>query len=398
MIETPTGLFELLPNETILHLAGLLPIADVVSLKRATHDLLPVLAERIDPSRYLQSTGPFADSPELLEVMARHGAVLSGSRALEYFVPGSSTNDSDWDFYVPPILPSIIAVKKALEKSGVTFESSLESAARKLREKSGVILSQNQIVSIAYEAFFNKSSWSMEQKIVINSVRYMYPALRDMTMHVRENGSVGWMGDLIPIFIREGGRVTFLQPHEEITHGYPENVASKVLSGTAHRNGSAVSVQLVVGTIDRRMTSITNGLSQTVFGSILSFYGSHVQCMLSKHIALHLYYRLASGKSAFRWQVPEAVHRRAEDAVEKYVTRGFRFITASDNGGEWTFRSAQDNDSYLIEFDTREHYVPTLSQIKDLRWCHMGEMIQMSSQPKTIDSRHELLRFGIVSR
>ncbi|KAJ3453069.1 hypothetical protein MRS44_018724 [Fusarium solani] len=358
MIETPTGLFELLPNETILHLAGLLPIADVVSLKRATHDLLPVLAERIDPSRYLQSTGPFADSTELLEVMARHGAVLSGSRALEYFVPGSSTNDSDWDFYVPPILPSIIAVKNALEKSGVTFESSLESAARKLRERT----------------------------------------LRDMTIHVRENGSVGWMEDLIPIFIREGGRVTFLPPHEEITHVYPENVASKVLSGTAHRNGSAVSVQLVVGTIDHRMTSITDGLSQTVFGSILSFYGSHVQCMLSKHIAIHLYYRLASGKRAFRWQVPEAVHRKAEDAVEKYVTRGFWFITASDNGEEWTFRSAQDSDSFLIEFDACEHYVPTLSQIKDLRWCHMGEMIQMSPHPRMTDSRHELLRFGIVSR
>ncbi|RSL96365.1 hypothetical protein CDV31_013505 [Fusarium ambrosium] len=398
MIVTPTGLFELLPNEIILHLVGLLPIADVVSLKRATHDLLPVLAERIDPSRYLQSTGPFADSPELLEVMARHGAVLSGSRALEYFVPGSSTNDSDWDFYVPPILPSIIAVKNALEKSGVRFESSLESAARQLRQKSEVILNQNQIVSIAYEAFFNKSSWSVEQRIVINSIRYMYPALRDMTMHVRENGSVGWMEDLVPIFIREGGRVTLLQPHEEITHGYPENVASKVLSGTAHRNGSPVSVQLVIGTIDRRMISITDGLSQTVFGSILSFYGSHVQCMLSKHFALHLYYRLASGKRAFRWHVPEAVHQRAENAVEKYVTRGFRFITASDNREEWTFRSAQDNDSFLVEFDTREHYVPTLSQILDLRWCHMGERIHMSSQPRTMDSRHELLRFGIVSR
>ncbi|KAF4467875.1 hypothetical protein FALBO_5245 [Fusarium albosuccineum] len=334
MSETPTGLFELLPNETILQISSLLPIADVVCLKRATHGLMPVLAERIDPARYFQSTGPFADSAELLEVMARHGAVLSGSRALEYFVPGSSTNDSDWDFYVPPILPSIVAVKNALEKS----------------------------------------------------------------VHVRENGSVGWMSGLIPIFIREGGRVTFSQPHEEITNEYPETIAAKVLSGTARRNGRAVPVQLVVGAIDPRMTSITDGLSQTVFGSILSFYGSHVQCILSKHVALHLYYRLASEKSAFRWQVPEAIRQRAEDAVEKYVTRGFRFMTASDNEEEWAFRSAQDNDSFLIELDANQHYLPALSQVKDLRWCHAGEMIQMASQPRTIDSRHELLRFGIVSR
>ncbi|KAF4463413.1 hypothetical protein FALBO_9758 [Fusarium albosuccineum] len=398
MAETPTGPFELLPNEIILQLVALLPMADVVSFKHATHNLMPVLAERIDPSRYLQSTGPFANSPELLEVMARHGAVLSGSRALEYFVPGSSTHDSDWDFYVPPVLPSIMAVKNALENSGVTFESNLESAARKLREKSAVILSPNQIISIAYEAFFNKSSWSMEQQIVINSVRYMYPALKDMTMHVRENGSVDWMSDLVPIFIREGGRATFLQRDEEITYGYPETIAAKVLSGTARRNGRAVSVQLVVGAIDPRMTSIADGLSQTVFGSILSFYGSHVQCILSKHVALHLYYRLASEKSAFRWQVPEAIRQRAEDAVKKYASRGFRFMTASDKEEEWTFRSTQDSDSFLVELDAREHYLPALSQIKDLRWCHMGEMIQMSSQPRTVDSRHELLRFGILSR
>ncbi|KAJ3453438.1 hypothetical protein MRS44_017685 [Fusarium solani] len=397
MMKTQTGLFELLPNEIILHLVTLLPIADVISLKRATHDLMPVLVERIDPSRYLQSTGPFSSSAELLEVMARHGAVLSGSRALEYFVPGSSTYDSDWDFYVPPILSSVTAVKNALENSGVTFESSLAWAARKLREKSAVVLNQNQIVSIAYEAFFNAGPWSMEQQTVIDSVRYMCPELRDITMHIRKDGSVRWIEDLIPIFIREGGRVTFLEPHEAISHGYPENIAAKVLSGSAHRDGRMVSVQLVVGAVDSRMTSITEGLSQTVFGSIFSFYGSHVQCILSKHVALHMYYRLAAEKSALRWQVPEAIREKAEDAVEKYASRGFRFTTASDND-EWTFRSAQDNDSFLIEFDTREHYIPTLSQILDLRWCHMGEMIQMSSQPRMMDSRRELLRFGIVSR
>ncbi|KAI5456125.1 hypothetical protein BGZ63DRAFT_367536 [Mariannaea sp. PMI_226] len=397
MMMSRIGLFELLPNEILLHLLTLLPIADVVSLKHATHHLIPILVERIDPSRYLQITGPFNNSAELLEVMARHGAVLSGSRALEYFVPGSSTHESDWDFYVPPVSSSITAVKNALERSGVIFESSLALAARKLKEKSAVILNQNQIISIAYDAFIDPRPWSMEQQRVVNGVSYMYPALKDLTRHIRKDGSVRWMEDLVPILIRGSGRVGHLDLHEARVRGYPEHIAAKVLSGSAHRNGRTVSVQLIVGAIDARMTSITDGLSQTVLSSIFSFYGSHVQCILSKHVALHLYYRHAVGKSAFRWQVPETIRKRAEQAVEKYVSRGFRFITASNNDA-WTFRSTYDNESYLVELDASQHYLPSIAQIKELRWRHKGKVIQLPLQPKTIDSRYELLRFGLISR
>ncbi|KAH6868985.1 hypothetical protein B0T10DRAFT_595985 [Thelonectria olida] len=395
-METPTGLFELLPNELVLYLATLMPIEDVVSLQDATHNLIPVLVERIDPSRYLQSIGPFTNIPELLEVMATHGAVLSGSRALEYFVPGSCTHKSDWDFYVPSVPCSVTAVKNALEQSGVMFESTLAWAARKLRQETTVVLSRSQIVSIAYEAFSSARSWSTEQRKVINSIHHLYPALTDMGLHIRKDGSVRWIDDIIPILIQECGSATFLEPREARTHGYPENVAAKVLSGIARRNGRTVSVQLVVGAIDSRMASVTEGLSRTVFGSIFTFYGSHVQCILTKHVAFHMYYRLAAEKRAYRWQIPEPIRERAEDAVEKYVSRGFRFTTASQND-EWTFRSAQDNDSFFIELDTHQYYSPPLSQVKELRWRHAGEVIKPSLQPKTIDSRNELLCFGIVS-
>lgn len=81
---TITGLFGLLPRELILELTDLLPIVDVISLKHATHGSIQILETRISPSEYLKRTGPFTNTGDLMDVMAKHGAVLSGSRALAY--------------------------------------------------------------------------------------------------------------------------------------------------------------------------------------------------------------------------------------------------------------------------------------------------------------------------
>ncbi|KAM5361093.1 hypothetical protein ACJZ2D_013304 [Fusarium nematophilum] len=397
MLPTPTGLFVLLPNELILYLAALLPITDVLSLKLAAHGLLLVLERRIEPSEYIQSTGPFTNSRELLEAMAMHGAVLSGSRALEYFVPGSATDESDWDFYVPPVLSSVTAVKSALERSGVTFESSLARAERELREESSTTLNRNQIISIAYEASFNARAWSPEERIIIDTVRSTYPYLRDMTPHVRMDGSVRWMEGLNPMTIRDCGSVSLLKTWRARRGLYPDSIAAKVLSGKARKNNKTVHVQLVIGTIDPRKISFAEPLLQTVFQSIFSFYGSHVQCILTKHAALHMYYSLAVKKNAYRWHVPVAIQRKAEAAVQKYVSRGFEFKAAAEDD-RWIFRSAQDDDSCFIELDTGDGYSPSLSQIKGLRWHHTREAIRPSLQSETMDARHELLNFGIFSR
>lgn len=102
-----TGSFKLLPHELVLQLTTLLPIADVLSLNLATYNSMHMLSKRIDPAEYLKSVGPFQHAGDLLEVMAQHGAVLSGSRAFDYFVPGSTANNSDWGFYIPPVFTSV---------------------------------------------------------------------------------------------------------------------------------------------------------------------------------------------------------------------------------------------------------------------------------------------------
>ncbi|EXK83408.1 hypothetical protein FOQG_12270 [Fusarium oxysporum f. sp. raphani 54005] len=358
------------------------------------------MEQRIQPSQYIQSTGPFNNSHDLLETMGRHGAVISGSRALEYFVPGSATSESDWDFYVPPALASVAAVKTALERSGVTFESSLSRAARQLTEMSTTTLSRNQIVAVANEAFFNTRNWSEEEKTVIAAIHNTYPELNDMAPHVRVDGSIRWIDAIVPVTIQDVGStaLTFPKPLQAPNNNYPDSLAAKVLNGTASKNNKTISVQLIIGNIDPRRISVIDPLFQTIFRSIFSFYGSHVQCILTKHIALHMYYRLTRDKIAYRWDVPEALQPKAEAAVRKYTSRGYDFREAEENE-KWVLRSSQDEDSCLIQFDSNccYGYTPSISQVKSLRWRHTGKVIRPSLRPATVDARHDLLRYGIIS-
>ncbi|KAH7308915.1 hypothetical protein B0I35DRAFT_453527 [Stachybotrys elegans] len=352
---TIKGLFKLLPNELILQIAGLLPITDVLSLKSATYNSMQILVWRIQPSEYLKTTGPFINVDDLMDVMAKHGAAVSGSRALAYFLPGSAVNTSDWDIYVPPIPTSVMAVKDALEHSGVTFESCLQRAARQLQGGS-VFLTAKQMISIAHEANHLKRAWLPQEQTVVDAVRIRYPALRNIGRYTRSNGSIGWMGDISPIAIDANGLVSTMPRYEE---GYPSTMAARVLYGSARKGGRTVPVQLI-------------------------------------HIAFHMYYTLAAQKTAYTWRVPQVLKGKAEAAIQKYKQRGFQFTTAP-RGTDWNLRSAQDRYSCLIELEAGGQCYPTQSQIRNLRWQHNGGSIQLIPQSTTVEARAELLKFGIIS-
>ena len=108
-------------NEVVQVIIAYLPLQDAINLREACYDGVRLPLERIDTCTYLQKSGPFANAEQLLCAMSQHHCILSGSRALEFFVPGSCLSDSDWDFYMPYHLPSVLAVKTAFEQAGVSF-------------------------------------------------------------------------------------------------------------------------------------------------------------------------------------------------------------------------------------------------------------------------------------
>ncbi|KAG5820489.1 hypothetical protein H9Q74_000503 [Fusarium xylarioides] len=76
-------------------------------------------AIRVSPTKYLSKA--FKYPVTLLAAMFDTGCVISGSRALDYFIPGSATVESDWDFYVPGYKESVADMIQALSKCGVVW-------------------------------------------------------------------------------------------------------------------------------------------------------------------------------------------------------------------------------------------------------------------------------------
>lgn len=146
-----------LPQETVLEILDFMPIKDVVSLRDALSNsslaqehLRRCIKTRLSPVNYLEQ-GPFYIATQLLDVMSQHDAVVSGSKALAFLVPGSDSPESDWDIYVPPNRTAVVAVKITLEASGVRFETSLTAAGKLLRDNLTVTLDKRQITSIILE-------------------------------------------------------------------------------------------------------------------------------------------------------------------------------------------------------------------------------------------------------
>ncbi|KAK3369567.1 hypothetical protein B0T24DRAFT_533757, partial [Lasiosphaeria ovina] len=87
-----------------------------------------VAKDRLNPAVYLSLV--FANPLSLLIVIADNGCVLSGSRALNFFIPSIVDDDSNWDFYVNGYKECVINTITALEDAGVEWEL-LENRIRK---------------------------------------------------------------------------------------------------------------------------------------------------------------------------------------------------------------------------------------------------------------------------
>ncbi|PWI65458.1 hypothetical protein PCL_07059 [Purpureocillium lilacinum] len=99
-----------------------LSLADAMILRDAftySSILEQCYSTRVDPVFYLSKT--FKHPVTLLSAMFDTGCILVGSRALEFFVPGSSRDESAWKFFVPGYKESVSDMINALDKSGVAW-------------------------------------------------------------------------------------------------------------------------------------------------------------------------------------------------------------------------------------------------------------------------------------
>ena len=76
---------------------------------------LEAYKERKNPIRYLRPH--FTNPKGLLNIIAESNAYILGSRATDYFMPGSTKPHSDFDFYVQADIKSIFRMLSKMKLS-----------------------------------------------------------------------------------------------------------------------------------------------------------------------------------------------------------------------------------------------------------------------------------------
>ncbi|KAF4955439.1 hypothetical protein FGADI_4549 [Fusarium gaditjirri] len=319
-----------------------LHVGDALNLKNSFPNdpmLEKCYAIRVSPTKYLSKT--FKYPVTLLAAMFDTGCVISGSRALDYFIPGSATVESDWDFYVPGYKESVADMIYALSKCGVVWnlEGDAITAA----------ISQHGCVTIKRVVLESLCSWisGLEPP---EASELMGQALYTIVSEFERIRGNEWPAMYVATH-HSDGKIS-LEPNEEDKSQCDEHTPPyldatgkpfSMLRGTIQTKAGIQPVQLIVGC---HYSGIKSCLS-----FIKDFYASHVQCFISGWCASHMYYHHASSKNPVRWESSfflSSARIPIEKAIQKYRSRGYEFRRA--DAMEPTARRLDDDKAFFIDF------------------------------------------------
>ncbi|CAK7566547.1 MAG: hypothetical protein SEPTF4163_004494 [Sporothrix epigloea] len=363
-----------LSYEIVAQIVTYLNAGDAVSLGATSRRNREICLARLDPERYFMRT--FKNVRYLLVSMTEHGCVLSGSRALEYFVPGAIEdpgNDksgadtlSDWDFLVPCVKSSVYGMMDALSRCGVEWQNPLTELLELLKKPYGTTayLAINRFES--YETSIHTSALPGEfpDKVLDLFVR--------LQRFVQTNGrgeDREWVAVSL-IDTDQSFKIEILSSSQMVDQnrnpltglplGHDETFDVSTRENTAsYSSMSGKPINLFNGYItppggQRQKVQLfqchdrhggEKRKSSTPLEYIVdTYYATHVQCFISGWSAGHFYYDLASQKLSLTWE--KNSQERLQKCIAKYRSRGFRFFLANDS----------PDDDLCIEYDDDLHW------------------------------------------
>lgn len=140
------------------------------------HSLIPYLRETYSLQKYL--LGPFRDPASLLRVFYSTGAVLSGGRALSYFLPRLrrlSPSSQDWDIFIP--YPQYNVVHSEILSQG--FQN--------------IVRTKEQPDEARFTVYDYRNDENVKVQLVALTAEWsLFDCIMDFHTSVVQNGIAGW--------------------------------------------------------------------------------------------------------------------------------------------------------------------------------------------------------------
>jgi hypothetical protein len=271
----------------------------------------------------------FSDPQGLLKSMLINDVYLSGSRALDYFVPGSAEEKSDWDFYVGDNSDSIFRFMEFMKSICVKWLTAIEWFTERLENdgfESGI--TANQILGL--------------QQVVHSTGlnNHISSAIHRLSEFETDTDIEEIEEQIIQVTNSKGKSKVFRLRHDI----YAE---FDIIHGRLTSHGHSQRIQLMVG---------TKGLE-----TIMEFYTSAVQCVITGFCAAHMYAADAYNRQSRLWSGrlnhPTAV-KKMNDSQKKYERRGFTFYKSLLPAVAFSYqldvvvkRQLKDPDSHVIDYN-----------------------------------------------
>ena len=277
----------------------------------------------------------FENVPKMWIAMGEYNVLLSGSRSLDYFFPGSCSDDSDFDFYVPANGHCIVGTIKELGDAGVIFHSPFDRIHEFFMRGGTYHLTYWEakvLVKAFNEYWVNHSS----PKVIMAFVEHLKWVLS------KADGDT----QSFP-FSRFSKPVTVIVHHRPYP-AYDHIPNLNVIRGHTTHLGQSKTVQLI------------SAPKTSPAAHVLRFHSSAVQSFVSPLGAAHLYYKLTAQKQSYAWDsnttgstiVGQPRSARHTAAIAKYTDRGYTYLDYPTDG--ITVRHIGDDAAFFEPFDCRE--------------------------------------------
>lgn len=297
-----------------------LPIDDGYALAEAWYMGPELMKRRTDPLPLVSKAFRYPRS--LLAAMADEGCVLAGSQSLEFFVPGSVDENSDWDVYVPGNMRAITNMLAVLQECGVEWHWPSQTYDDFISGPAGAVieLSPWYILNILeWSKTLFLSTVQVSQRVYLMEI---IRAEREILLRNRP----GQGEDLV--------RVTKLGETNHTGLGFRIRIELVQTSSNDGYRSMIDRPKLIHGTIvpvrhPQRVQRVQFIICQLYDkGSkplrfVSNFYASHVQCFIAGWSAVHLFPGLANRRQAILWR--RQLDTAIEAGINKYEARGYTF-------------------------------------------------------------------------
>ena len=357
-----------LSAELLEEIFSYLPLKDSIAFGRTCHKMSELMRDRADPVLYLSRDFDYPLS--LLYMLGDTGSVISGSRALEFFVPGSTSEDSDWDFYVPGTIQGVLSMMHELSHNGVTWDTGfiykvLEFCASGSPDNMDITgREMSKLWYMGHETWDDLvESVSRAQKDVLQSCkRAANPENSGITLLKRwKNGTMN-----ICVKRRRRDRNNFESNGDQQFEGhstlesYGEQL--EVIEGKMERRGRVKRVQMII--------CKNYEVVGSPFDYISRFYATHVQCFIAGYFAGHFYNDMASKKCAILWNAEDRALNKIQGCVEKYKKRSFSIVTNEALSSPKTphYTRFREKGSFAIKFEAIYKKIDSMTSKEGQLW------------------------------